>query len=498
MKTPIIWCIGGSDSGGGAGIQADLLAVRGMGGHACSVISAVTAQNSLRVAHIQAVSLESFTAQLNCLAQDLFPQALKIGMLADSLQLHCLAEFIAWLKRVGKPPLVVWDPVLRASSGAALSEIKPGDNDVTALLGQVDILTPNAQELELLTGVSPTSPDALAAAAQKLLQTGCGAVLVKGGHLAWQAETAEDYYFDGQDYRRFGSVRIDTPHSHGSGCTLASAMATALALDYPVEDAICLAKAYVNRGLRQASAVGEGPGPLSHQGWPKDVAYFPAVIPGNWQPPKALQPFAEESELGLYPIVDSADWVERLLPLGVNCIQLRIKKARKTDLEEQIIRAIKLGRDHEARVYINDHWQLAIRHGAHGVHLGQEDLQTADLLAIQQAGLRLGISTHGYAELQLAKSLSPSYLALGHLFATKTKQMPSKPQGLTRLRQYLILAEGVPTVAIGGISVERVPEVLASGIRGIALVSAIRDAANPEATTRTLLNMLEKRHADRA
>lgn len=145
-----------------------------------------------------------------------------------------------------------------------------------------------------------------------------------------------------------------------------------------------------------------------------------------------MQPLAfakTDHRLGLYPVVDSVDWIARLLDWGVSTLQLRIKDPQATDLEQQIQQAIELGRRYQARLFINDYWQLAIKHGAYGVHLGQEDIQTADLDALRQAGLRLGISTHDAAELAEALALKPSYVALGHIFPTQTKEMPSQPQG---------------------------------------------------------------------
>ncbi len=138
--------------------------------------------------------------------------------------------------------------------------------------------------------------------------------------------------------------------------------------------------------------------------------------------------------LGLYPVVDSVDWVRRLLEAGVKTLQIRIKDLPDADVEPAIIEAIALGRQHDARLFINDYWRLAVKHQAYGIHLGQEDLDTTDLLAIHQAGLRLGVSTHDDAELKRAISVRPSYIALGHVFPTQTKEMSSAPQGLANWR----------------------------------------------------------------
>lgn len=203
-------------------------------------------------------------------------------------------------------------------------------------------------------------------------------------------------------------------------------------------------------------------------------------------------PFAStEKRLGLYPVVDSVEWIKRLLKTGVTTLQLRIKDKQPDDVEQEIIEAIKLGKQYHARLFINDYWQLAIKHHAYGVHLGQEDLDIADLNAIKQSGLRLGISTHDEVELQRAKTLRPSYIALGHIFPTTTKDMPSKPQGLKALRHQVEQTPDFPTVAIGGISLERVPDVVATGVGSVALVSAITKAPDWQQVTRKLLELVE-------
>ncbi|MGS4822048.1 thiamine phosphate synthase [Raoultella terrigena] len=193
--------------------------------------------------------------------------------------------------------------------------------------------------------------------------------------------------------------------------------------------------------------------------------------------------------LGLYPVVDSVVWIERLLKAGVRTIQLRIKDKREADVEDDVIAAIALGRQYHARLFINDYWQLAIKHQAWGVHLGQEDLETTDLNAIRHAGLRLGVSTHDDMEIDVALAARPSYIALGHVFPTQTKQMPSAPQGLEQLAHHISRLQDYPTVAIGGINLERAPAVLGTGVGSIAVVSAITQAADWQQATAQLLEM---------
>lgn len=191
--------------------------------------------------------------------------------------------------------------------------------------------------------------------------------------------------------------------------------------------------------------------------------------------------------LGLYPVVDSVEWIERLLGAGVRTIQLRIKDKTDDAVEADVIAAIALGKRHAARLFINDYWRLAIKHQAYGVHLGQEDLQTTDLAAIRQAGLRLGVSTHDDMEIDVALAVRPSYIALGHVFATQTKQMPSAPQGLQQLAAHVKRLGDYPTVAIGGISLARAPAVLETGVGSVAVVSAITQAEDWRKATAQLL-----------
>jgi len=200
---------------------------------------------------------------------------------------------------------------------------------------------------------------------------------------------------------------------------------------------------------------------------------------------------ATEARLGLYPVVETVEWIERLLEFGVRTIQLRIKDRQEEDVEQQIADAVALGKRYQARLFINDYWRLAIKHQAYGVHLGQEDLDIADLDAIHAAGLRLGLSTHDDAELDRALAVEPSYIALGHVFPTQTKDMPSAPQGLAELTRHIQRLQGISTVAIGGISIERVPAVLATGVGSVAVVSAITQAEDWQAATRKLLDLIE-------
>ena len=170
---------------------------------------------------------------------------------------------------------------------------------------------------------------------------------------------------------------------------------------------------------------------------------------------------------------------------------MRIKHKDTAPLAETIKKAVQLASKSACRLFINDHWQLAIKYGAYGVHIGQEDLASADLCTIANAGLRLGISTHGCYEFLLAKQLQPSYLAIGAIFPTKTKDMTGQIQGLDNLMQILPLAEGIPVVAIGGINQQRIEPVWRTGVSAVAVVTAITEAKQPITATQNMQALLK-------
>ncbi|WP_417581093.1 thiamine phosphate synthase [Nitrincola sp.] len=196
-----------------------------------------------------------------------------------------------------------------------------------------------------------------------------------------------------------------------------------------------------------------------------------------------------------YPIFDSSDWLERLLPQGIKLAQLRIKHTDQPLLRAEIRRSLQLARQYGAALVINDHWQLALEEGAEWLHLGQEDIEQADVAAIRKAGMRLGISTHSHAELDTALSYQPDYLALGPVYPTQTKQMPWDPQGLARVSEWKQRIGNTPLCAIGGISLERAPGVFAAGADLIAVVSDITAAANPEARVQDWLALVSANSA---
>ena len=196
---------------------------------------------------------------------------------------------------------------------------------------------------------------------------------------------------------------------------------------------------------------------------------------------------------GFYPVVDDVRWVRRLLPLGVQTIQLRIKERSEAEVRRQIREALAIAADHDGcQMIVNDYWRAAIREGAAWLHLGQEDLAGADLVAIRAAGIRLGVSTHSPEELADALDARPDYVALGPIYETTLKKMPWSPQGLERIGEWKARLP-CPLVAIGGITLERAPAVLAAGADSIAVVSDVLRAPDPDGRARAWLDLFRER-----
>ncbi len=204
----------------------------------------------------------------------------------------------------------------------------------------------------------------------------------------------------------------------------------------------------------------------------------------------AFAPCAKQ--LGLYAVLPNAQWVSRMAQAGVPTVQLRFKSDDKAAVLKEIAASVAAVQGTNTLLFINDHWEEAIAAGAYGVHLGQEDMQEASLEKIRSAGLRLGLSTHGYAEMLLADRHSPSYIALGAVFPTTLKRMVTAPQGLGRLECYAHLMQSYPLVAIGGIDLDRLPTVLKTGVGSVAVVRAITESESPENTVIAFQQSMQK------
>ena len=256
-QRPIAMTIAGSDSGGGAGIQADLKTFAALGVYGTSVLTAVTAQNTVGVTGVHEVPVQMISAQIEAVFSDIGADAVKTGMLSSREIIETVARGLVRL-RVDR---LVVDPVMVAKSGDRLLREDAVDALKQDLLPLATVVTPNIPEAETLAGMQIVSEQDAREAAKKIVGMGANAVVVKGGHLPGPPV---DLLYDGTEFREFKAVRIDTKNTHGSGCTFASAVAAGLAKGMELVDAVGAAKEYVNEAIRYSLEIGRGHGPLNH------------------------------------------------------------------------------------------------------------------------------------------------------------------------------------------------------------------------------------------
>lgn len=252
--------IAGSDSGGGAGVQADLKTVTMLGGYGATAITAVTVQNTLGVTGVHPIPSEIIAAQARAVLGDIGADAIKTGMLGDAATVALVAELLD----EAKAPAVI-DPVMVAKGGASLLAAEAVTAVRSLLIPRAALLTPNAPEAEALTGLAVETTDDLRRAGAALLTAGARAVLMKGGHVA--GDRLMDLLITPDGETAFEGPRLETRHTHGTGCTLASACAVGLAQEMSLTDAVARAWEYVHRAIETAPGLGAGHGPLDH-GWP--------------------------------------------------------------------------------------------------------------------------------------------------------------------------------------------------------------------------------------
>ena len=258
---PKAMTIAGSDSGGGAGIQADLKTFAALGVYGTSALTAITAQNTVAVTDVHEIPTSTISAQIDAILSDIGADAVKTGMLSSSAIIECVAESLG--RHAGLPGVsrLVVDPVMVAKSGDSLLQKEAVSALKELLVPLAAVVTPNIPEAEALTDMSITSDEDVAEAGRRIVRMGARAVVVKGGH---RVGPATDLYFDGSTFREFTAPRFDTVNTHGTGCTFASAVAAGLAQGLSTEGAVEQAKAYVTEAIRASFSIGGGHGPLHH------------------------------------------------------------------------------------------------------------------------------------------------------------------------------------------------------------------------------------------
>jgi thiamine-phosphate diphosphorylase len=464
-------------------------------------------------------------------------------MLGTKELAETVGDFLKQLSASGKnrKPWVVLDPVMISTSGHKLINDEAKAAMIEKVFPYADVLTPNKYEAEALLERKLETPLDIEQGAKDILAMGVKSVLIKGGHSLMEGGNqeradesgdvnatlgyAQDYFLssnasegeqrlcDGDRGVWIRSDRYESEHTHGTGCTLSSSIAAALALGHQQAevdnrigaissiqpfDACCLGKAYVTAGIGRGFGLGKGPGPVTHTHFPSTYQHFPRIAlhpssPSNssfrqmrpWSARATTFPSGDMLMLGpILPIVDTVEWVEKLVTTpGITDIQLRIKDETDASIIlERVKRCQAPCNRAGVRLWINDHWDAAIQAGCFGVHVGQEDLVTCiergGLDAMQKANLAFGVSTHSFGELAAALAVNPTYISLGPVFGTTSKKVAFDPQGLAIVEKWRqLIPPSMPFVVIGGIGdATAAQKVKAAGANCAAVIGAITNA----------------------
>lgn len=504
QQVPRVLVVAGSDSGGGAGIQADLKTCAALGAFGMTAVTALTAQNTLGVHHVHTPPAAAVVAQMDAVLCDIGTDAIKTGMLASAEIVEAVAEKIAAVPEEKRPPLVV-DPVLVATSGASL-----GCSGVAAamkrhLLPLATLLTPNLPEASaMLEGRHIHDIADMKSAAEELHRMGPQYVLVKGGHLVsshlQSEQQAVDVLFDGVSHHIFSEPVVRTGNSHGTGCTLATAVAVGLAKGLLMKDAVHQAKQYVTQALHasQFLAIGTGDNkPFNHayattEWGPESVDLSPEA--------KTLEgaPGLSDETLRLYAVTDQAcdkRWgrplkqsVEAALDGGAGVVQLRLKNTDGSVFLREARQVVAACRAGGALAIINDRVDVALAAGAHGVHVGQDDMGAEDVRRLIGPHRILGVSVKTKQEALAAAAGGATYLGAGALFPTSTKQTDNITEFTLR---EICAAVDIPVVAIGGLSAANAGVAINAGCKGVAVVSALFDREDVASAARKILKEVE-------
>ena len=464
--------IAGSDSCGGAGIQADIKTMTALGVYAASVITAVTLQNTQGVYGVEPVSAQAVEGQICAVMDDVVVDAVKVGMLGDASVMRTVARCL----RKYKPNNIVVDPVMISTSGHALMEKEAVGAFVDEMLPLATLLTPNIPEAECLSGIKIGSADDMDQAAMAICGLGCKAVLIKGGHLEG-SEKVDKLYVGGKLVASFCNVSVETRNTHGTGCTLSSAIASFLARGEVMVDAVCHAVEYLHGAIEEGKDMeqGKGHGPVCHS------PLFRCA--DDTHPTKRLEGMSLQFISHYNCSYTYADGIEQALKGGCRWVQLRMKDATDEEFMAEARRVKELCTRYGAVFIIDDKVGLVKATGADGVHLGKNDMPVDEARKLLGAEYIIGGTANTMDDVERLYRAGADYIGCGPFRFTTTKKNLSPVLGLDGYRDIVnnMRRKGIslPLVAIGGILPSDVREIMNTGVSGIAVSGAVLNAAEP-------------------
>ena len=482
--------IAGSDPSGGAGMQADLKTFSALGVYGATAITAVTVQNTQSVKYVHTLPPQVVYDQIVGVMEDLCVDAVKIGMVNDADTLDAIVRALS----ERKPKFLVVDPVMVSTSGCALMQPDALAIMKERLLPMADLVTPNLPEAWTLAGTDTSVDDA----AQKILKLGVKALLIKGGHAEGKTKTDHLYMNNGGGVKRveFTSETVETKNTHGTGCTLSSAIAAFAARGCGLEDAVRKAKDYLTGALKAGAdvVVGKGHGPVCHffkqaSGQADKQADCLQVVtdcnPSNLvclstrlSSAVNLQFITHFTEKYSY-----ADSAMIALEGGCRWIQLRMKDADEAEIERVARLVLPECRRRGAVFVIDDHVELALRVGVDGVHLGKNDMPVSEARRLAGADFVIGGTANTFEDVQKLAAQGADYIGCGPFRFTTTKKKLAPMLGIEGYKRILSQMKrcgiALPLVAIGGITCGDIPQLMAAGVSGIALSGSVLRAENP-------------------
>lgn len=486
--------IAGSDPSGGAGIQADLKTFSALGVYGATAITAVTVQNTQSVKYVHKLPAQVVYDQIVAVMEDVTVDAVKIGMVNDAETLDAIVRALT----AYRPKYLVVDPVMVSTSGCALMQPDALAIMKERLLPMADLVTPNLPEAWTLAGTDTSVDDA----AQAILRLGVKALLIKGGHAEGKVKTDYLYIYKGEGVKRveFTAETIDTPNTHGTGCTLSSAIAALLARGNGLEDAVRQAKGYLTEALKAGAGVhvGRGHGPVCHF-YADRVMRFVGykVVPFNRI---TLKPHDLKTASRLQFITHFTDkysyYDSAMMALEGGCrwIQLRMKDACEDEIERVARLILPECRRKGAVFVIDDHVELALRVGADGVHLGKNDMPVDEARRLAGDGFIIGGTANTFEDVQRLAAQGADYIGCGPFRFTTTKKNLAPMLGLEGYKRILSQMKehgiGLPLVAIGGIISDDIPQLMAAGVSGIALSGSVLRAEQPVEEMRKVVEKL--------
>ena len=486
-------------------MQADLKTFSALGVYGAT---AITVQNTVGVKYVHALPPQVVYDQIVTVMEDIMPDAVKIGMVNDAETLDAIVRALT----LHRPRFLVVDPVMVSTSGCALMQADALQVMEERLLPMADIVTPNLPEAWTLAGTDRSVDEA----AQAILRLGVKALLIKGGHA--EGTTKTDYLYvsddDGVKRTEFSSATVDTFNTHGTGCTLSSAIAAMLARGHGMEEAVRQAKMYLTEALKAGAdvVVGHGHGPVCHFFSQQVNEFFSQqvnestsqqadksnlLVCSSARPlsTKKVDSFAKLQFIthftDRYSYLDSAMMA---LEGGCQWIQLRMKDADEAEIERTARQILPECRRRGAVFIIDDHVELVKRMGADGVHLGKNDMPVDEARRILGDEFIIGGTANTFEDIQRLAAQGADYIGCGPFRFTTTKKNLAPMLGIEGYENIVSLMKthgiNLPIVAIGGITYDDIPRIMSTGVTGIAISGSVLRADNPVEEMKRMVNQL--------